>query len=201
MRTCLVVVGVSLAALTCGAMALADQRAQDSQHATGVTQSDEQPVKASLIAEHASIQPGGKTRVGILFEIEAGWHIYAQDPGEAGLATRVVWSGPGVVSFGPLIWPQAQEFHDPGNIRTFGYTHTLVLSSVLNANVIRPGVWNGPYPSPLTISAHVEWLACKDVCVPGHADLTTVLPVSPKPPKLSADARLFEHVSDNRASQ
>ncbi|MBI3009634.1 MAG: hypothetical protein HYY57_01435, partial [Candidatus Omnitrophica bacterium] len=45
---------------------------------------DVHPVTASLIAEHASIQPGGQTRIGVHFEMEEGWHIYAQDPGDAG---------------------------------------------------------------------------------------------------------------------
>ena len=89
------------------------------------------PVKAELIAEHASLQPGGRTRVGVSFELEEGWHIYAKEPGDAGLPTKITWSGPRGVTFGPLVWPVAQEFNDPGDIKTFGYSGAVVLASDL----------------------------------------------------------------------
>ena len=151
------------------------------------TQTEEQPVAATLIAEHASIQPGGSTRIGILFEIEDGWHIYAQDPGDAGLPTKVTWSGSERLSFGPLQWPLAHEFHDPGDIRTFGYTGDLVLFSTMAV----PAEWPGRLAAGIRVTADVRWLACKEICLPGKANLELVLPLSPDPPVPSTHAELF----------
>jgi len=147
------------------------------------------PVRAALIAEHASIQPGGTTRVGVHFEMEAGWHIYADPPGDAGLPTTIRWSSPmkeARVVFGPLRWPPHQPFIDPGDIRTFGYTGSLVLDSTLQ---LMPSKVRG---ATVPILAEVRWLACKDLCIPGSTALNLTLPVSHTPQTPSPHAHLFE---------
>ena len=154
----------------------------------GSTRSVPSPVTAELISEHASIQPGGKTRIGVHIEIEEGWHIYANDPGDAGLPTKISWSANVGASFSELYWPTPQEFLDPGNIRTFGYSGTVVLYST-----VHPHSWRET-PSELTVYADVKWLACKDLCVPGSAQLELTLPVSDQPPVFSTHAQFFEQV-------
>lgn len=155
-------------------------------------QSQEQPVKAELVAEHTSVQPVGQTRVGVSFNIQEGWHIYAEHPGDAGLPTKVTWKGPSWVSFGPLNWPTPERFQEPGATKTFGYRGAVLLQSTLTCRLA--GV-AGNWPVPMSVGAHVEWLACKNICVPGEADLTIPLPVSNDPPALSTHAELFEHTN------
>src|SRR3989338_3592053 len=99
--------------------------------AMGFAEPEEHPVKATLITEHVSVQPGWQTHIGVLFDIEEGWHIYAQDPGDAGLPTTVEFSGPPVVQFGPVQYPPPTAFNDPGDIETFGYSRAVVLASRL----------------------------------------------------------------------
>ena len=156
---------------------------------SGFAASKEQPVTAELIAEHASVQPGGETRIGVHFDLEEDWHIYAEDPGDAGLPTKIAWQGPSEVSFGPLRWPAPQRFHDPGEITTFGYTGTVVLSSTLTVSrQAAPG-------RTLPLQATVKWLACKEVCVPGSTTLELALPVSSNAPVFSTHAEFFDHTS------
>ena len=157
--------------------------------AAGVAALEEapQPVTAELIAGHASVQPGGKTRVGIYFNIEPGWHIYAQDPGDAGLPTKAIWTSllpSGAYIETPPQWPPAQTFIDPGDIHTFGYSGTLLLAATLNT-MAQISV------TEISVTAHVEWLACREICLPGKADLELMLPVSTTPPALSPHAKLF----------
>jgi thiol:disulfide interchange protein DsbD len=146
---------------------------------------EEEPVTATLITEHASIQPGGSTRIGVLFEIEDGWHIYAQDPGEAGLPTKVEWTTPQGVVAGDLMWPTHHEFLDPGDIHTLGYEKSVLLTSGLE-------VQEGYAQAQIPIHANVTWLACKDICIPGKTTLELVLPLRPNPPVLSPHAHLFQ---------
>jgi thiol:disulfide interchange protein DsbD len=150
----------------------------------GFAAPEARPVKAELIAEHASLQPGGKTRVGVSFDIEEGWHIYAKEPGDAGLPTKIAWSGPRGATFGPLVWPNPQAFIDPGDIKTFGYTGAVLLSSSLS---LRSTV-----KAAVLVKAKAEWLACKEVCVPGSTELELTLPVSDVAPALSNRAPLFQ---------
>ncbi len=152
----------------------------------GFAAPEEQPVTATLIAEHVSVQLGGKTRVGVHFDIEEGWHLYAKNPGDAGLPTRIAWSALSGVSFGPLQWPPPQKFLDPGEIRTFGYSGTVMLSSPLVLAA------TAKLKDRIPIHADVQWVACKELCVPGSAVLELTLPVSPDQPVLSTHAELFE---------
>ena len=153
----------------------------------GFADREGQPAKAELIAEHASLQPGGKTRVGVSFELEEGWHIYAKEPGDAGLPTKIAWSGPRLVTFGPLIWPVAQEFNEPGHIKTFGYSGAVVLASDLR---LSPQAKAG---QAIHVSAKVEWLSCKEICLPGSAQLELWLPVTEAAPNPSTHGEFFDH--------
>ena len=156
----------------------------------GLPKPEESPVTARLITEHESLQPNHPTRVGVLFTVEDGWHIYAQEPGDAGLPTSIQWRLPSDTAVGPIQWPPYREFLDPGNIRTFGYQGTVLLWSPLSMTVVR----SAPGPSPpdsLPLAADVSWLACKDICIPGSTTLTLTLPVSAGPPALSSDASRF----------
>ena len=164
-------------------------RAAAEQPPAGFAEPEEHPVTAELIAEHASVQPGGTTRLGIHFEIEEGWHIYADPPVDAGLATAVVWSGLAGVTFGPLLGPKPQTFIDPGDIRTFGYAGTTVLYSELATN---PRMSVG---QSLPVHAKVEWLACHEICIPGSAELELALPVSAQLPVASTHAEFFDHAN------
>jgi thiol:disulfide interchange protein DsbD len=148
-------------------------------------------VQAELIAEHASIQPGGSTRIGVHFDIEEGWHIYADPPGDAGLPTKVVWSAP-FGSIGSLQWPTPHEFLDPGDIRTSGYERLLVLTSRYTI----PAAWRESPPNPIPITAKVRWLACRNICIPGSAQLDLSLPISDQPPAFSTHAQLFEQIQE-----
>ena len=148
--------------------------------------SQDQPVKVEFVTEHECMQRGGHTRIGILFDIEKGWHIYAEKPGDAGLPTTVVWGMKldlAGVEIGPLHWLNPEEFIDPGDIRTFGYKDRVLLWSDLR-------VTEKLRSMTVPLTAKVSWLACKEICIPGSAELNYGMVVQDKQP-LSADAALF----------
>ncbi len=147
------------------------------------------PVTAELITEHASIQPGGQTKVGVHFDLEEGWHIYAQEPGDAGLPTTITWNAPEEATIGPLQWPKPHEFLAAGDIHTFGYAGTVVLSSTMT-------LVQGTKSDAIPLRAKVAWLACKDICVPGSANLEMTLPVTANPPAFSTHAQFFEQIEE-----
>lgn len=134
-----------------------------------------------LIAATADHRPGEAVEIGVAFRLDPGWHIYAQDPGEAGLPTEVAWTLPEGASVGPLVYPPHRTFDEAG-LTTYGYADR----AVFTARAVSPA---GAAPFP--IRARVSWLICKDICIPGAADLDTVLPVAAGAPSPSADAPLF----------
>lgn len=126
-------------------------------------------VKAKLISSTQSIVPGKPFELGVELEMEPGWHTYSKDPGDAGMPTKVDWQLPDGFSISEFRWPKPKRMDDSG-IVSFGYEDKVVL----NSTVSPPDKIS---LSQIEIVGHLRWLACKDICVPGKADLTIVLPV------------------------
>ena len=138
---------------------------------TGFVDVKKPVVSVELSADPATVKAGGTARLNVHFTIQDDWHIYAQEPGEAGLPTKVALEGPPEVTFAPLKWPRPERLVDPGDIKTFGYTSDLTLSSDMTVSPTAA--------SPVPIHAKVEWLACRNLCVPGSVELDLALPVTP----------------------
>ena len=92
--------------------------------------------------------------------MEAGWHTYWKNPGDAGSATRIAWTLPPGVSAGEIQWPLPHKL-PPAEVTTYGYEDEVVLlvPLKLETNVI---------PGALNLSAKVSWLECKDSCIPAN---------------------------------
>ena len=150
-------------------------------------------VKVSIVADSRIFQPPASEsapvgRVGVLFEIEPGWHIYWRNSGEAAVPTQVKWSVPQGWNTAELRWPAPYKFIERGNIITFGYRDRVLLPTDLFAPLIIPS--DG---ETVTIRAKVSWLVCKDICVPGSRDLTATFPFSAsEPEEPSAQYPVFE---------
>ena len=51
-------------------------------------------VAAELLVDASSVAPGDRVRVGVLFDLDPGWHIYWRHSGDSGLATMLSWRRP-----------------------------------------------------------------------------------------------------------
>jgi len=84
---------------------------------------------------------------------------------------------------GPLEWPHPHRL-PAGPLVNFGYDDdTLLLSTIQVPADLKPG-------TSATLNGKAEWLECKDVCIPGSADLVLTLPVKSTAAP-SAQAALF----------
>lgn len=149
-----------------------------------VEQQVTEPVQARLIAEEQAIQPGRPFWVGIELKMQKGWDTYWQNPGDSGFATQVKWDLPPGFQAGPLQWPYPQKFVNDSLV-AFGYTDTVLLMAQITPPVDLKAVGSIP------LKASVNWLACKDACVPGEATLSLSLPIGTSPPLQSKDAASF----------
>jgi thiol:disulfide interchange protein DsbD len=113
---------------------------------------------------------GEPAELAFAIDVPKGWHIYAPEPGDAGLPTRVTLSLPVAWEAGPPRFPEARRFDEPGGIVTFGYTGDVAVSVP-----IRLG--SGSVAGPAAVGAEVRWLACRERCVPGSAQLAARVPV------------------------
>lgn len=131
-----------------------------------------QLVRASLISSVTAIEPGRPFDVGLLLEMEEGWHTYWEYSGDAGLPTRIAWTLPEGFVAGPIQWPAPEAKLEPGDIQTYAYGGRVVLITTL---AVPAGLAEG---ENVTIRARASWLVCKEICIPGSAELELTLPVS-----------------------
>ena len=141
------------------------------------------PVRAQLLASTSAVRPGGSIDLGILLEMDPGWHTYWQYPGEAGGKTTVNWVVPQELHVGKLLWPVPKKFDEQG-IVSYGYAEeTLLRAPAFLEDVVAV--------DSVSIQAEVGWIVCREVCIPGDTVLTLNLPVEDAVP-LSADAIRFD---------
>ena len=127
------------------------------------------PVTASLLAEQDGVVPGAPLTLAVRLSHSTGWHSYWLVPGDAGLPTRVNWRLPVGFRAGELQWPSPRRLVI-GPLVDFGYEgQTLLLTRIEPPAALDPG-------DDVRFEAHVEWLMCRDVCIPASADLALTLP-------------------------
>jgi len=123
------------------------------------------PVRAKLVADIVTVEPGESFNLGVLMEIDPGWHVYWKYPGETGLPTRVQFKVPDRFSAGELKWPIPLAFKKTDGGIDFGYEKSLLLWT--NIDVPSDAELN----SNVDIDSVVSWISCKEICIPGKANL------------------------------
>jgi thiol:disulfide interchange protein len=147
-------------------------------------------VKASLHALKSTFPSDtAELVVGLRLEHEAKWHTYWLQPG-TGLPTSLDWQLPPGWSAGPIRWPAPERVYDTArNLAGNGYEGVVFLPVTLTPpRDLAAG-------TPVTLRAKVEWLMCKDVCIPG--DATVSLTLTPTAP----DALGTANVTDSPAGE
>lgn len=130
---------------------------------------DQTPVRARLIAESNSIEPGGSVWLGIHLDQDPGWHTYWKNSGDAGYRTTVEWELPEGFAVSDIVWPAPHRYVEPGDLITFGYSDSHALLVELTAPADASGT--------VKIRGLAEWLMCKTLCIPGSKELEIELVV------------------------
>jgi len=140
-------------------------------------------VTVTLVAEPAAVQPGRPFHVGVRMKMRDGWHTYWKNPGDAGLPLQIVWRLPEGSRAGPIEWPVPERM-PAGPVMSYGYEREVLLP----IEITPPDRIEG---DSMTIEGVLDWLECKDVCLPGSAVLDLRLPVRSGPPSPGPAAALF----------
>jgi thiol:disulfide interchange protein DsbD len=135
-------------------------------------------VNVDLATEVQSIQPGQSFSVGLFFALEKGWHTYWLNPGDSGLPVVISWKLPPGFSHGKIQWPYPSRLGSD-SVVNFGYEEEVLLITDIKAS---PTVKQGEM---IKIEADVEWLVCKEECLPGQAVLSVSLPVEANEPEFN----------------
>lgn len=124
-------------------------------------------VRVELIPARTHVAAGEILPVAIRQGIESGWHTYWVNPGDSGATPRFSWTLPDGVRAGPVQWPAPHRI-PYANLVNLGYEGQVTLLQEFQLP--------DPLPSgAMTLSAQVEILVCKDICIPEFKTLTLSL--------------------------
>jgi DsbC/DsbD-like thiol-disulfide interchange protein len=127
-----------------------------------------------LVAENQWIAAGHTTHLGLRFQLEQGWHVYWVNPGDSGEPPRVKWQLPTGVTVGEVEWPTPRRL-GTSTIVDFGYEDDVMLVVPMHAvaRLATQGL--------AQLGAEVKVLVCREMCIPGKAQLSLTLPVKSQP--------------------
>jgi thiol:disulfide interchange protein len=146
-----------------------------------------QHLTVELLPLEGSIQPGGTAAVGLHFNLDQGWHVYWVNAGDSGEPPRIKWNLPEGITAGAMLFPAPRRL-PLGPLMDFGYEDEVLFPITLTAGS------SLKVPSTAPLSAHVDWLVCREVCIPGKTDLALPLPVTAqKGPVDPTRQALFDH--------
>ncbi len=134
-------------------------------------------VTSTLAPESSAAAPGGVFYVAVRQAMAPGWHTYWRNPGDSGEPTTVKWTLPSGWSAGDIVWP-APTHEATGPLMNYVYSGVVLLPVALQVPA------DAKAGAPVRIEAKVDYLVCKDVCVPETVNLlleTTVAAGSPAP--------------------
>jgi thiol:disulfide interchange protein len=144
-------------------------------------------LQVRLIFLPQALTRGESADAGLYFKLEPGWHIYWKNAGDSGEPPHIRWTLPDGITAGPL------QFLPPkrlplGPLMDFGYEGEALFPLTVNvAKTAKPGL--------VDLRAKVDWLVCREVCIPGKAELSVsrnLLATAATSSPAAADEEIFK---------
>jgi len=139
---------------------------------------------AAQLEARLVVSSGPDRRVGVLFDLAPGWHLYWRNPGDTGIAPKLEFRAPGH-AIGEILWPAPRVFEEAdGLFTTYGYEGRVLLGAPIepdpgsprvgveaSAAVADPGVG----AAAETVAVEGEVLICRTECIPASFALSSPL--------------------------
>lgn len=139
----------------------------------------------TLVSAQSAVAAGRPVDLALRFRLSPGWHIYWQNPGDAGQAPQVELYAPAGSTLTDIRWP-APRRHVDGTITTFIHEGEVLLPFSLT---LPAGIDAG-----VPVAARASWLVCRDICIPEEGTFRLTLPAGDVRP--SEQAVLFDLAQD-----
>jgi len=130
---------------------------------TAKSYADVAHLHVQFVLPQSTLYPGGANSAGLYFKLEPGWHVYWQNAGDSGEPPRINWTLPEGMTAGPLQFPAPKRL-PLGPLMDFGYENEVLFPFSFD-------IANSAKTGPAVLDAKVNWLVCREVCIPGKAEL------------------------------
>ena len=129
-----------------------------------------------LVVPPAEIYPSQSFTAGLHFKLEPGWHVYWINAGDSGEPPRIHWTLPDGITADAMQFPAPKRL-PLGPLMDFGYEDEVLFPIAMQ---VSPKF--KPATDSVTLSAKVDWLVCREVCIPGKAVLDVERKALASPP-------------------
>ncbi len=141
-----------------------------------------------LVVPASNLTPGETSKGGLYFKLEPGWHVYWKNAGDAGEPPHIKWTLPDGITAGPLQFPVPQRL-PVATLMDYGYENEVLYPFEIKTAA-------GAKPGDAILHAKVDWLVCREECIPGKAELEVVRAVGSGGSNVEPDASLFARLGN-----
>jgi len=131
--------------------------------AHAASSADAAHLHVQLVFPQTQLSAAAKNEAGLYFKLEPGWHVYWQNAGDSGEPPHIRWTLPAGITAAPLQFPAPKRL-PLGPLMDFGYENEILFPFSVD-------VAKGAKPGAAVLHAKVDWLVCREVCIPGKAEL------------------------------
>ena len=108
--------------------------------------------------------------VGLEYEMDPGWKTYWKSPGDGGFPQNISWENSFNIKNLEVLWPTPKEFQILGLI-SLGYQNKAIFPLKLEISDESQDTF---------VNLHVNFLICKEICIPGDARVFLEIPAGKK---------------------
>ncbi len=100
------------------------------------------------------------------YELEEEWKTYWKSPGGGGFPQKIIWNNSSNVKDINILWPEPIEFEILG-LKSIGYKDKVIFPLIVDLE---------DNQKQTNLNLNINYLVCKDVCIPGSADIFLNIP-------------------------
>ena len=104
--------------------------------------------------------------IGLEYEMDPGWKTYWKSPGDGGFAQNISWENSSNINNLEVLWPTPEKFQILG-LTSLGYENKVIFPLKLEINDESQNTF---------VNLQVNFLICKDICIPGDARVFLEIP-------------------------
>ena len=122
--------------------------------------------KVRLISSKTSSDNMNNIVLGLEYKLEPGWKTYWKSPGGGGFPQKLIWNNSTNVENLEIDWPTPIDFQILG-LNSLGYEKSVIFPLRIKIKDVN---------KTTKILLNTNYLVCKDICIPGNANLYLEIP-------------------------
>ncbi len=122
--------------------------------------------KVRLISPMTASNNNNQLILALEYELEEEWKTYWKSPGGGGFPQKIIWNNSSNVKDIKILWPEPIEFEILG-LKSIGYKDKVIFPLIVDIK---------DNQKQTNLNLNINYLVCRDICIPGNADIFLDLP-------------------------